>query len=370
MSDAMNIGDAAPAFASLRGLALGDSFGERWFFRGHREALEMIQHRTTPGDQPWQWTDDTVMALALLRVLTAHGEVLQQELATEFASMYAADPYRGFGSGMHDLLPKLGEDPGNWATYARTLFGGQGSLGNGAAMRAAPLGAWFWRDPELAVAQAALAAEVTHAHPEGVAGGVAVAAAAALAAASAGSASSGAASADAAAGSGPARATDAAARSGAAEAAMRSGAADAAARSGAAEAAAASAAADTAARSGPAPDPHAFLAATADLTPPGPIRNILRRAADLPPETPVRKASEILGNGRRVRASDTAPFAIWSAAHHLDNLVGALWTTAEGLGDVDTTCAITGGIVAARTGMTAVPARWLELSEKLPEWVE
>lgn len=309
MSDARDTGDGSAAFASLRGLALGDGFGERWFFRQNHEAVEMIRHRTTPGDQPWQWTDDTVMALALVRVLIEHGQVEQQELAASFAEMYSIDPYRGFGYGMHQLLPKLSEDPGNWATYARTLFDGQGSLGNGAAMRAAPLGAWFRQDPEKAAAQAVLASEVTHGHPEGIAGGVAVAVAAALAAGS------------------------------------------------------------TTPGAGPAPAPHTFLTTTAELTPAGAIRDGLLHAADLPPDTPAWKASDILGNGRRIRASDTAPFAIWSAAHHLDNLTDALWTTAEGLGDVDTTCAITGGIVAARTGLRGVTARWLELAEALPEWV-
>ena len=38
----------------------------------------------------------------------------------------------------------------------------------------------------------------------------------------------------------------------------------------------------------------------------------------------------------------------------------------EGFGDVDTTCAITGGIVAARTGVDAVPERWLRRREALP----
>jgi ADP-ribosylglycohydrolase len=87
----------------------------------------------------------------------------------------------------------------------------------------------------------------------------------------------------------------------------------------------------------------------------------------MPTSTSASKAADILGSGQRIRASDTVPFALWSAAHHLTDLPEALWTTAEGLGDVDTTCAITGGIVAARTGLTAV-ADWLELSEPLPAW--
>ncbi|GAA3375529.1 hypothetical protein GCM10020367_43690 [Streptomyces sannanensis] len=62
----------------------------------------------------------------------------------------------------------------------------------------------------------------------------------------------------------------------------------------------------------------------------------------------------------------TVPFAVWSAARHLDDLASALWTTAEGFGDVDTTCAITGGIVAARTGVDGVPPEWLRRREPVP----
>ena len=290
---------------SLRGLALGDAFGERWFFRGNAEAIAMIKDRTIPANTPWPWTDDTAMATALVHVLMVHGEIDQQQLASTFASTHATNPHRGYGYGMHQLLPRLAADPGNWPTYARTLFNGQGSLGNGAAMRVAPLGAWFHSDLDQVVDQATRSAEVTHAHPEGIAGAIAVAVAAALAADST---------------------TE--------------------------------------------PDPADFLRTTATRTPPGAIRDGLLAAASLSGDTPAWKASDILGNGQRIRASDTVPFALWSAAHHLHNLVDALWTTAEGLGDVDTTCAITGGVVAARTGLDSVPTQWIELCEELPDWVE
>jgi ADP-ribosylglycohydrolase len=55
---------------------------------------------------------------------------------------------------------------------------------------------------------------------------------------------------------------------------------------------------------------------------------------------------------------------------HQNDYEAALWATAAGLGDVDTTCAITGGIVAARTGIDAAPALWLNLREPLPDWAE
>jgi ADP-ribosylglycohydrolase len=112
------------------------------------------------------------------------------------------------------------------------------------------------------------------------------------------------------------------------------------------------------------------LRAVADRTPAGLVRGGIVSAAALRRGTPAWKAADALGNGQRVTAADTVPFALWSAAHHLDDLPGALWTTAEGLGDVDTTCAITGGVVAARTGLDAIPARWLELAEPLPDWAQ
>ncbi|SFJ91730.1 ADP-ribosylglycohydrolase [Streptomyces pini] len=300
-------GMPAAASDSLRGLALGDGFGQRWFFREPPEAAAMIRARRIPDEAPWHWTDDTAMALCVVRVLLRARAVDPEALAREFAAAYAADPGRGYGYGMHELLPRLALDPGGWESGAQALFGGGGSLGNGAAMRAAPLGAWFAGDPERAAAEAAASAAVTHAHPEGVAGAVAVAVAASLAAGGRGR------------------------------------------------------------------EPHApgdLLGETAGATPGGPVRDGLLAAAALPAGTPAHRASDILGNGARVRAADTVPFALWSAAHHLDDLVSALWSTAEGLGDVDTTCAITGGVVAARTGLEAVPAAWRELCEPLPDWVD
>ncbi|MEV4613578.1 ADP-ribosylglycohydrolase family protein [Kitasatospora sp. NPDC049258] len=299
---------ADAALDALEGLALGDAFGERWFplFRPARQAFDEIRERRMPEESPWHWTDDTAMALSVHRVVTLHDAVHQEQLAEAFAATYLADAYRGYGHGMHQLLPRLAAEPSGWRTETRRLFGGEGSLGNGAAMRVAPLGAWFCADLEEVAEQAAFSAEVTHAHPEGVAGAVAVALAAALAARS---------------------------------------------------------------RSGPAPHGPELLREVAGRTPAGAIRDGLRRAAELPADTEPWHAADLLGNGQRIRASDTVPFALWSAAHHLDSLTDALWTTAEGLGDVDTTCAITGGTVAARTGLAEVPSAWTERREPLPAWV-
>src|SRR5579884_1292115 len=207
------------------------------------------------------------------------------------------DPDRGYGPGMRRLLPRLGSG-GDWRASARALYRGEGSLGNGAAMRVGPLGAWFADDEERAAVEARRSAEVTHAHPEGIAGAVAVAAAAALAAR-----------------------TD---------------------RRGA-----------------------DLVAGVIEFVPEGAVREGLRRARDLgavPPE----EAARLLGSGALASAPDTVPFALWCASRSPDDYEAALWLTLGGLGDRDTTCAIVGGIVAARVGREGIPSSWLAAREPLP----
>ena len=68
-----------------------------------------------------------------------------------------------------------------WRDMAANAFGGQGSMGNGSAMRVATLGAYFADDLERCAEEAKASSLVTHTHPEGIAGAIAVAVAAAMA---------------------------------------------------------------------------------------------------------------------------------------------------------------------------------------------
>lgn len=171
---------------SLEGLVLGDAFGQSWFVRDAAAGERWLAGRVLRSG-PWKWTDDAAMALVLYGHLTRHGEVRPGELAGDFAAEYARDPYRQYGASMHEVLERIGAGE-DWRTVTGEQFGGQGSWGNGAAMRVAPLGAWFHRDLGAVVEQARLSALATHAHPQAVAGAVAVAVAAALAAAGRGGA--------------------------------------------------------------------------------------------------------------------------------------------------------------------------------------
>ncbi|MFJ9839614.1 ADP-ribosylglycohydrolase family protein [Kitasatospora sp. NPDC101155] len=295
---------AGPVLDSLRGLALGDAFGDRWFSVPADETSAALAARLAR-PAPWHWTDDTAMALVLVRHLTTRGEVRQDALAEEFAAEYTREYARKYGPSMHRVLRGIGSG-GDWRAITSGQFEGQGSHGNGAAMRVAPLGAWFADDLDETVRQAELQALTTHFHPEAVAGAVAVALAAALAVRSRGQTP-------------PGRAE--------------------------------------------------LLSEVAGRLPDSEVRSGLRIAARMPGHTSVRHAAAVLGSGLMISAPDTVPFALWSAAGHLDSLPEAIWHTLEGAGDMDTTCAIAAGVVAARTGLADVPPAWLAAREELPDWV-
>ena len=111
-------------------------------------------------------------------------------------------------------------------------------------------------------------------------------------------------------------------------------------------------------------DPAAILAALIDRTPKGQVRDGLRRVEVVGDDA--IHAAGVLGNGSRVVAADTVPFAIWCVLHHLTDYEAALWTCCDVGGDVDTTCAMVGGIVAGAVGLDGIPVLWRAAREPLP----
>lgn len=112
-------------------------------------------------------------------------------------------------------------------------------------------------------------------------------------------------------------------------------------------------------------EPRAVLEAVHAHTPDGPTREGIRRAIAMTRADHVTVAAE-LGNGSRVLASDTVPFAIWCAATHLTDFAEACWCCVEVGGDIDTTCAMVGGIIVGAVGLDGIPAAWRAAREPLP----
>ena len=172
--------DAAErAMTSLEGLSVGDAFGEQVFHQAGEARSRMLDNRTAPVRRTWQWTDDTAMAISIVGVLRRLGRIDPDALAGEFLRRYAKEPWRGYGRGAHALFGEIAAGTA-WPTAAAALFGGQGSRGNGAAMRAAPVGAYFAFDLDRVVDEARASAAPTHTNVCGAAGAVAVAVTAAL----------------------------------------------------------------------------------------------------------------------------------------------------------------------------------------------
>ncbi|MFG2000973.1 ADP-ribosylglycohydrolase family protein [Spirillospora sp. NPDC048911] len=275
---------------SLTGLSVGDAFGDQFFLHANRH----LTAADLPG-APWEWSDDTEMACSVVACLHRHGRIDQDALATSFATRM--DMGRRYGAGALELLERI-RDGHPWRGASVESFGGNGSFGNGAAMRVAPLGAYYTGDPARAAAEASLQAEITHAHAEGIAGAVAVAVAASLATVS---------------------------------------------------------------------TPEELFEAALDHTPETYVRRGIQRARKL--KTP-EQAAQSLGNGFRITAQDTVPFALWAAARYLDDYPAGIRACVAVGGDMDTTAAIVGGIITAGRGGDGIPAEWLDAREPLPGWLD
>ncbi|UGT66999.1 ADP-ribosylglycohydrolase family protein [Nocardia gipuzkoensis] len=290
---------------SLDGLSVGDALGAEFPIMGR--SIPDLRASNLPARR-WGWTDDTEMACTVVAELSSHGGIDQDRLAAAFAQRF--DPNRDYGFLAVDTLRQI-RNGVHWREAAGAVFDHQGSCGNGAAMRVAPLGAFYAGDPEKIAAEAVRSAQVTHLHPEGVLGAVAVALAAGQAA--------------------HARL-------------IRSR-----------------------------PTSWEFITGVLDRLADGDTSRLIRHARTLLGAS-AKEAADELGNGSLVTAQNTVPFTIWVAATHLDDYPAAITTCIAADGDIDTTSAIVGGIVAAYTGTSSahpivgVPQTWLAAREPLPDW--
>ena len=289
------------ALVSLDGLSVGDAFGQ-CFFQGEAFSVARLQRRQLP-PAPWFYTDDTEMALSLVAVLAKSGTIDQGRLARSFAAHYSYD--RAYGPSMHRVLARIREGE-SWESVTASTFEGQGSYGNGAAMRVAPLGAFFADDLARVAEQAAKSAEITHAHPEGVVGAVAVALAAAFAW----------------------RCQEAGTR----------------------------------------PTHAEFIAQVTERLPPSEVRSKLSLAQAMSSVASLDFPISVLGNGTRLSAPDTVPYALWCCGQTLEDYQEALWLAASAGGDSDTLGAIVGGVVACYVGAAGIPEEWRTRREPLPGW--
>lgn len=161
--------DLADRFAGcLLGLACGDAFAAPyegvpdWFILAEHGLPEQFMRNVL--NDPMRYTDDTEMTIGVAETLADCGRIDADHLMGRFAANFTID--RGYGSGARKILAatKAGDD---WDAIAETNFPG-GSLGNGGAMRVAPVGLLFHHDLGRVWDEAAKSAHPTHRHPVGV----------------------------------------------------------------------------------------------------------------------------------------------------------------------------------------------------------
>jgi poly(ADP-ribose) glycohydrolase ARH3 len=144
----------------MLGSALGDAIGEL-AFRFPEEGRLRAAIAAAP---ILRYTDDTAMAIGLAESLAEKGGLDPHHLGRTFHRHFNREPWRGYGSGPPTIFQLVEKSGLTYEDAARSLYGGQGSQGNGAAMRVAPLGLFLHDAPDL-YDQAVAAAALTHAHP-------------------------------------------------------------------------------------------------------------------------------------------------------------------------------------------------------------
>ncbi len=163
---------------ALLGTAVGDAVG------APMEGWSMEKARSAYSDaEGWKmfdgrYTDDTEMMIGVAESLVRNNGFNGADMARTFIQNY--DAKRGYGPGSTGALARIraGE---SWETASKQLFGGKGSYGNGAAMRIAPVGLFYYDNPAALRDVAYQSSQITHAHELGKEGAAVQAFAIALA---------------------------------------------------------------------------------------------------------------------------------------------------------------------------------------------
>ncbi len=165
--------DESTYAAVMAALAVGDALGylveRRWpgprgeWFRGLEEYLEWAGY----GGGEIPYSDDTEMAVFLAETLIetcGFDPDLFMSKAAERAMLWE----RYYGGGTAAVIEAV-RGGTHWSVAAREAYGGRGNMGNGAAMRAAPIPLFYGVREEVEYFAEAQAV-VTHTHPVAIEG--------------------------------------------------------------------------------------------------------------------------------------------------------------------------------------------------------
>lgn len=154
---------------ALLGTLIGDALGrpfEGTPVGGLPRLRSAVQRRVTV-PRAWGYSDDGEMMLAVADSIATLGDVDEAHVIETMASSH--EPARGYGKGARAAF-RTWSQTRSWQLASRALWE-DGSRGNGAAVRVAPVAIRHWSDSaRLVRAAARRSALPTHSHGEAVAG--------------------------------------------------------------------------------------------------------------------------------------------------------------------------------------------------------
>ncbi len=159
---------------AILGCAAGDALGAPFEGVGANKLFQdrgRLDYVPIPGLPRGQCTDDTQMTLAIVRAILKDGEVNGKSVADEFAELWRSGEIVGPGASCSEAMWRYIRGEADWDECGTA----SGRAGNGAAMRASPIGLWDWDTPEKLVHDAVAVSIITHKDQRAVGGAIAVA---------------------------------------------------------------------------------------------------------------------------------------------------------------------------------------------------
>jgi len=151
---------------ALVGTFVGDALGmavEGYSLERIKADYGQIDHMLEARLGSGTYTDDTEMMIGVAESLASVGGFDGEDMANRFIDNFNLD--RGYGGGTIQALNNIKAGT-SWQEAGKHIFG-NGSFGNGSAMRVAPIGLYYYDKYEELKAKAKKSSLITHAHPLG-----------------------------------------------------------------------------------------------------------------------------------------------------------------------------------------------------------
>jgi len=163
--------------ATLVGCAIGDALGNPFEMKSsNHHSLLSWDGLFKAGGTFWkgnagQYTDDTLMSIALAESIIENNGFVPEKVAQEYLKWYNSGNTRGIGSTTASAMVRLKLG----ASYTESGLKDLENAGNGTAMRASPIGLFYKDDLHSLLSVASQDASITHNSDEPKLGSIAVA---------------------------------------------------------------------------------------------------------------------------------------------------------------------------------------------------